>query len=284
MTVTLESGITLSTLQSILGKQGQWLAIDPANPSSLSIHDLLAYNRSGPRRLRYGTIRESTLGLQIALSDGRLIKSGGQVVKNVAGYDLIKLFIGAQGSLGIITEATFKLLPLPEKSTHAERSCSSIEEARLISKSVHESRLTPAYFDARSTTPDVDSILLNLGFEGSVEEVDWQTELASEFGFRPVSNSAYFEEFCKRATEVGCHRKSVLPSTIWEWITVAKPNPWLAHLGNGVLSVVERRTSSGTSDRNPHDSSSSSQSALKTVIDRLKNSFDPHGILPAIPV
>src|SRR5262245_4594393 len=114
LTVTVESGRTLAALQADLAKCGQWLSIDPPDPAHLTIEKLLATNESGPRRYGYGTIRDSVIGVKVALADGRVIKSGGKVVKNVAGYDLARLFIGAHRSLAVIVEATFKLRPAPE--------------------------------------------------------------------------------------------------------------------------------------------------------------------------
>src|SRR5688500_12538970 len=95
MTVTVESGIMLAALQKELAKHGQWLPIDPPNPENISIRDVLSQNLNGPRRFGYGTIREHLIGMKVVLAEGRIIKSGGKVVKNVAGYDLAKLFIGA---------------------------------------------------------------------------------------------------------------------------------------------------------------------------------------------
>ena len=114
MTVTVETGLTLSALQERLKQRGQWLPIDPPNPDAASIADILNANASGPRRFGYGTIREHLLGIKVVLADGRVIQNGGKVVKNVAGYDLCKLFVGSRGSLGVIVEATFKVRPLPE--------------------------------------------------------------------------------------------------------------------------------------------------------------------------
>src|SRR5262245_10838806 len=108
MTVTAEAGLTLAALQSRLAEHGQWLPIDPAGTEQMTLAGLLNTNASGPRRFAYGTVREHVLGLKIVLADGRLIKSGGKVVKNVAGYDLLKLFVGSHGTLGVIVEATFK--------------------------------------------------------------------------------------------------------------------------------------------------------------------------------
>ncbi len=112
LTVTVEEGMALSKLQSILGERGQWLPLDPPLLPEATIGGVLATNASGPTRYRYGTARDLLIGITFALPSGELAKSGGRVVKNVAGYDLGKLQIGALGTLGVITQATFKVAPL----------------------------------------------------------------------------------------------------------------------------------------------------------------------------
>src|SRR5262249_27524736 len=120
MTCRVEAGMTLADLQRALADRGQWLPLDPPCADRLSIGALLAASPSGPRRFGYGTVRDYVIGLTAVLADGRVIHSGGNVVKNVAGYDLMKLFIGSRGSLGVITEVTFKLRPIPEVETFVE--------------------------------------------------------------------------------------------------------------------------------------------------------------------
>jgi glycolate oxidase FAD binding subunit len=113
LTVTVEAGITLSRLQSVLAESGQWLPFDPPCDEDATIGGLLATNASGPARHSRGTARDLVIGMQFVTAEGELVKSGGRVVKNVAGYDLGKLQIGALGTLGVITQATFKVAPLP---------------------------------------------------------------------------------------------------------------------------------------------------------------------------
>ena len=113
LTVTVEAGIPLEALQAELGRAGQFLPLDPFGGPGHTIGGLLASGWSGPLRLRYGTARDYLVGLQVALPDGRLARSGGRVVKNVSGYDLNKLHLGALGTLGVIVEASFKLFPRP---------------------------------------------------------------------------------------------------------------------------------------------------------------------------
>src|SRR6266852_9872204 len=132
MTATVGAGMNLADLQKQLALNGQWLPIDPPNPAGLSIGALLGWNVSGPRRFGYGTVRDYVIGLQVVLADGRIIHSGGKVVKNVAGYDLMKLFIGSNGSLGIIVEVTFKVLPLPETEQFVEAKCASPEDTEKL--------------------------------------------------------------------------------------------------------------------------------------------------------
>ncbi|NTW02314.1 MAG: FAD-binding oxidoreductase, partial [Oscillochloris sp.] len=108
MVIRVEAGVTLGQVQDLLAQHGQWLPWDPPLPYQATIGGLLASGASGLLRLSYGTPRDWTLGMRVALGDGRLVKSGAQVVKNVAGYDTHKLHIGALGTLGVIVEATFK--------------------------------------------------------------------------------------------------------------------------------------------------------------------------------
>lgn len=113
MTATVQAGCRVAELQRVLAEHGQRLALDPLWPERATVGGILATNDSGALRARYGTLRDLILGVTIALPDGTLARSGGKVVKNVAGYDLPKLMNGALGTLGVITEATFRLYPLP---------------------------------------------------------------------------------------------------------------------------------------------------------------------------
>src|SRR5439155_17608812 len=101
-----------------LRKKGQWLAIDPPDDGTATLGGVVATGLSGAQQMGYGAPRSFVIGLRAILADGRAIKAGGNVVKNVAGYDLCKLFTGSYGTLGLITELTFKVRPLlPETRT-----------------------------------------------------------------------------------------------------------------------------------------------------------------------
>lgn len=113
MVVSVEAGITLERLQEELDKAGQFLPLDPFNSPGHTIGGLLATGWTGPLRLRFGSARDFLIGIRVALPDGKLATAGGRVVKNVSGYDLMKLHYGALGSLGVIVAASFKVFPKP---------------------------------------------------------------------------------------------------------------------------------------------------------------------------
>jgi glycolate oxidase FAD binding subunit len=112
LVVTAEAGVPLAALQDHVAAAGQWLALDPPEAGA-TVGGVVAAAASGPRRLRYGTPRDLLIGVTVVLADGTIARSGGKVVKNVAGYDLGKLFTGSFGTLGVIAQCTFRLHPKP---------------------------------------------------------------------------------------------------------------------------------------------------------------------------
>jgi glycolate oxidase FAD binding subunit len=113
LTVSAEAGVTLHGLNAQLQKAGQWLPFDPSRGRDVTIGGLIASDRNGPLRLAHGKVRDFLIGLRVVMADGNIVRGGGKVVKNVAGYDLPKLFVGSFGTLGVIVEATFKVRPKP---------------------------------------------------------------------------------------------------------------------------------------------------------------------------
>ena len=113
LTAIVDAGCTWATMQQQLAGHGQYVALDPLWPTRATIGGIVAVNDSGALRLPYGSLRDLIIGMTIVLPDGTIAKTGGKVVKNVAGYDLHKLMTGAYGSLGVITQVNFRLHPLP---------------------------------------------------------------------------------------------------------------------------------------------------------------------------
>ncbi len=184
LTVTVEAGVKLSELQEVLQERKQFLPLDPMFSSTCSIGGIVASNSNGPRRLRYGSVRDLLIGIKAVLPTGEKIKAGGKVVKNVAGYDMCKLFIGSFGTLGIITEATFKLYPIPEagktvlvavgKPAQAFELASSILDSVIIPSSVEV--LDPSTLRVFSGRINIsfreDSFYLAVRLEGFRESVE----------------------------------------------------------------------------------------------------------------
>jgi glycolate oxidase FAD binding subunit len=170
MTATVQAGCTVAALQQALAVHGQRLAVDPLWPERATIGGILAANDSGTLRLRFGSLRDLIIGITLALPDGTLAKSGGKVVKNVAGYDLPKLFTGSLGTLGVITEATFRLHPLPDRALTLSCRAGASEPAALcqLMLKVLDSTLVPTGVQLR--VYDHDLPRLDVRFEGVAAE------------------------------------------------------------------------------------------------------------------
>lgn len=268
MTVTVEAGVTLAALQSALAQRGQWLPIDPPQAGRLTIADLISTNASGPRRHGFGTIRDHLIGLQVALAGGRLIRSGGRVVKNVAGFDLLKLFVGAHGTLGVIVEATFKLLPLPETEHFVAMTCRTLEDCRRSIDSVLESNLTPTVLDCHNIGMSGAGASVVLGFSGTYEDVDGQLAQAGALGFGQSTTLDHERAFWEEAP-AAVHRWSVLPSRLFEAIGELGDAAFVARAGNGVIY-----------HRGAFRRPATTSLALSR---RVKEVFDPNHILPELP-
>lgn len=150
LTVTVEAGMPFAELQKILATANQFLALSPAYPAKATLGGIVACADTGSLRQRYGGVRDMLLGLSFVRADGKLAKAGGRVVKNVAGYDLMKLFAGSFGTLGIVSQVTFRVYPLPPSSETVMLTGEegAIEEA---TKTLLASALTPTSVDLLST-------------------------------------------------------------------------------------------------------------------------------------
>jgi glycolate oxidase FAD binding subunit len=144
LTATVEAGLTLAGLNEIAKRERQWLPLDPPGGSVASLGAIVACGSSGALRLGFGTPRDYVIGLKLAHADGTESKCGGRVVKNVAGYDMNKLYVGSYGTLAVITELTFKLRPLPESDATIVVTARSKGSVLDFAKRVVASGLQPA--------------------------------------------------------------------------------------------------------------------------------------------
>jgi glycolate oxidase FAD binding subunit len=248
LVVEVEAGARLADLQAALAPSGQWLALDPPEPGA-TVGGVVAANASGPRRLRYGTVRDLIIGITVVLADGTVAHAGGKVVKNVAGYDLSKLFCGSLGTLGLIAEATFRLHPRPAEAAVVTLQVERLEQAgeavrRLLGSALVPSAIELTWYDRPG--------LLTVVIEGIRPGVEAQAAAADEL----LAELGETEVLGPGGTEAALSRLGAPP---WEkaevGIKVAVPpaelpgaladlrEGWLghgrmaAHAGTGVLRV-----------------------------------------------
>ena len=188
MTITVEAGLRIDELQSKLAVERQRLPIDIAQPGRATLGGALATNTSGPRRFGHGTFRDYVIGISAVDATGQLFKAGGRVVKNVAGYDICKLLVGSRGTLGIVTQITLKLRPLPESSALLWCGFSNFDDIEQALQILLKSEARPVAIDvlnlpaaklistAARTPSSPSSLALVIGLEGTVREVHWQLD------------------------------------------------------------------------------------------------------------
>jgi glycolate oxidase FAD binding subunit len=192
MTITVEAGMTIDELQQVLAAEGQRLPLDVPHSERATLGGVLATNSSGCRRYGLGTIRDSLIGVSACDAQGRLFKSGGRVVKNVAGYDLCKMLIGSEGSLAIVTQVTLKVLPRPQSAGAVWVPLTALGDSETVLASLVNTQTRPVAVEVWNR-PAVDECLSGshnvvagpegfvcVAYEGSDREVQWQTTTLCE--------------------------------------------------------------------------------------------------------
>jgi len=223
LTITAEPGMKFGDFQHFVAREGLWLPLDPPGGPRATLGGIVATNASGPLRLFYGAPRDMVLGMKIATTEGKVVKTGGRVVKNVAGYDIAKLLIGSYGSLGVIVEVSLKLFPLPSHRATFVLTAGRLGIARDIRRRILASPLTPV----RMLLLDSGAAALVRRGPPPVLEVH-EPELWLEFGgsLRVMERCAgELEDVAKAAGA----RISVLPSDEAEgvWSRLTDFRPWL---------------------------------------------------------
>jgi glycolate oxidase FAD binding subunit len=263
MTITVQAGITLARLQELLAAENQRLPIDVPKAKRATLGGALATNSSGPRRYGFGTLRDYVLGISVINDEGQETKAGSRVVKNVAGYDMCKLYIGSLGSLGIISQATLKLKPRPEEQTVLAQGC-TMEGLRPLLDLLHRSRTRPVCLDvlnqaaaqfagdtAGRRLPAAAWVAI-LGFEDNRVAVEWQvrqvTQELAAAGYQgpEIYPGTASEPLWRALVDLPAHsqacfafKANLLPSATAEFCRLAAdwPEPVLlqAHAGNGIV-------------------------------------------------
>ncbi|MEH1889792.1 MAG: FAD-binding oxidoreductase [Nostoc sp.] len=250
LTITVEAGMKFSHLQALLAKSRQFLALDPTAPELATIGGIVATGDTGSLRQRYGSVRDQLLGITFVRADGQVTKAGGRVVKNVAGYDLMKLLTGSYGTLGFISQLTFRLYPLAEASGTVVLT-GTAEAVSQAADILRGSGLTPVQADLLSTKL-VSSLGLGEGlgliarFQSISESVKEQSNRVLEVGQKLGLNGTIYvdgdeaslwqrlqERIHYTATEsvITC-KIGVLPTAAVEILTQVELG--LIHIGSGL--------------------------------------------------
>lgn len=191
LVVTVQPGLLWSDFQAILGEHSQMLPLDPLVPPNATIGGVVATAANGPLRAMYGTLRDMTIGLRVVYPSGQVVRTGGKVVKNVAGYDMTKLFVGSLGTLGVLSEITFKLRPLP---AHRELCLLSGDRHRIQS-------LQPCLIHS-NLVPTRAEVLVG-DYEGIPSTAAWT--LAVECTENPAASAYQTKQLAAWAHEFGLH-------------------------------------------------------------------------------
>jgi glycolate oxidase FAD binding subunit len=250
LTCTVEAGIRLSALDAALAPHGQMLALDP--PGDPTIGACLAANLSGPRRHRYGTMRDLVIGATVVLGDGTIASSGGKVVKNVAGYDLAKLFCGSEGRLGLIARVSLRLHPRPAASATVVAPATAGN-----AEAVLRSTLVPSAVDVH--WPDRLALL----FEGSERAVEAQVAAARDLCGAEEAGEGVWAEAGERQLQLR-GRLAFVPGSLADLL--AGLDEAIVRVSAGVAYVPEPVADS----RDP---------AEIALVERIRAQFDPQGVL-----
>jgi glycolate oxidase FAD binding subunit len=314
LTVIVEAGVTVGHLQQALSQHGQRLATDPLWPERATIGGILSTNDSGTLRLRFGALRDLIIGVTLALPDGTLAKSGGKVVKNVAGYDLPKLATGALGTLGVITQAAFRLHPAPHVTRTLSFVASKVQDVSRIILAAQDSQLAHTGLQARlahDVPPSVD-----MRFEGTMAGIEAQSAMARKlaapapeeasgagawdarqqlwdtaeafalvkFSVLPTHIAAACEAFRREGANAAMSWRLVVQGTGLGWARLEAPQP--DALRRAILALraaFERETGSLVVMQRPHGLESldawGSAGDCYPVMVRVKQQFDPRGTL-----
>ncbi len=289
MTITVEAGLRLDELNEMISAQGQRLPIDVPQSNRATVGGVIATNTCGPKRFSYGTIRDYVIGISAIDGTGNLFKSGGRVVKNVAGYDLAKMLVGSLGTLAVISQVTLNLRPIPESMSmvwFAFDSCQTVERA-LAALITSGTRPTAIEYcnskaarqiaaESRFELPSEHHVIC-ICYEGPENVVKWQAnKIIEEWNlFSPLSSQIVelehatrlynaFTEYQTSSDDPVTLKAVVLPSQMMKFVDAAtKLNIAIqAHAADGIVFGHLPDSASSLED-------------VKQLLSQLKKEIDP---------
>lgn len=302
MTITVEAGVTVAELNRRLAENRQWLPVDVPWPERTTVGEAIAAGAAGPRRYAYGTIRDYLLGFTAVDGTGMIFSGGGRVVKNAAGYNMCRLMAGSRGALGIITQATLMVRPLPESAALLACEVREFESAEKLLAALVRLPIQPVAVELSAGRPpegnpmfgpmlDESVARLFVGFEGAAEDVAWMLDRLNAC-WSPLGMTApvlmpnlstdklwrWIAEFPED------ERIGVLPGetvgAIVELLEAAPDCSVQAHAGDGIIRV---RRGSGDGELKARDRQRETDVELR-LMRAIKERFDPKNILEPLQV
>jgi glycolate oxidase FAD binding subunit len=218
--VVAEAGLTVAALQAVLARERQRLALDPPWPSRATLGGVVAANAFGPLRTRHGSARDLLIGMTLVRADGQVVRAGGKVVKNVAGFDLFRLQVGALGTLALVAQVAFRVHPLPEVRRTVWFPRLAPGDAWALARRLREAQLEPAALAAVGGAARLEAGVAYEGFEAGVaDQVTRTLALARSAGFpaepAPEAGQAFWDRHdeARRAGSFAA-RLSALPARL----------------------------------------------------------------------
>ena len=249
MTCTVEAGCTWSRMQAELARHGQMVALDPLWPERATVGGIVAANDGGSLRLKYGSLRDLIIGMTVVLADGTIAKTGGKVVKNVAGYDLHKLMTGSFGTLGVIAEVNFRLHPLETHTQTWTAKAADPLEFKAALQGLLDSHLTPSSTQLRVSATDCELDVKIAAPEECIGEHLAKLERTfSNLELKPAADEVWrYRQELHGSPDALVLKVSTLPSDICalaselrSWAAKADRDMALAAQANGLVTVALR--------------------------------------------
>ncbi|WP_376874655.1 FAD-binding protein [Albirhodobacter sp. R86504] len=285
MTLVVGAGMPLAEVEALLASEGQRLPFEPSGAAGSTIGGVVATNASGPRRVQAGACRDSLIGVRFVDGSGEIIKNGGRVMKNVTGYDLVKLMAGSWGTLGVLTELSFRVLAIPQASATVVVRCAAGEAPRVLAKALGSpfDVCGAAWAEGRalvrveglSASVEYRAAQLCAILGGTVEAVDW----AQIRDLTPLSGAGDLWQFSLRPSQAADVAARLDAPLIMDWgggrITARLAKGVDARALAAPYTGHATRLSMGAGAFEPETA------PVKKLTDSLRARFDPRGILNA---
>ncbi len=296
LTIRAGAGVTLEALDRILAPEGQWLPLDPPGGDGVSLGGVAAEGVAGPLSAAFGRPRDQLLGLTLIDGRGRILELGGRVVKNVAGFDLVRLSCGSRGTLGMISQLSLRLYPRPGADRTLLWTLGSLDDGVEVARSLAGLPFIPASLEllagmdpdpgSADPVPEAVVLLRLVGSETGVARVERGTRELAGSPDRVLNGEGSRTAAIQRSTREGTvrplHRRHTLPARIGRVLEELEPagRPVAVHVLSGTIRCLGWTPAREPSGAGGGGEAGMEGEAASALLSRLRRVFDPEGILP----